>query len=528
MNLGLKRYRVRTEPVFLTMLALLATVPVWLSALPLGTDIPQHAAQINLLLDHFLTHRWEQEIYLNYVTPYLLTYFVGALLALVVGTLTSVKILISLSLAGLVLASARLLKRHGCEPKLAIFSIFGLYGFSYQWGFLPFNVSAVFMLLLLAEMQPASSTHRASLIRCVLLALAIVLTHGLTAVVTAAIVLTLTLVEPQRFLRLRNYLLVLVLLMPVVTWQLLADTGVQGFGHGIYFGLHPSLSPYFYYQELSSLHPQLINGWGRITGFFPRIFGWENGTGAIVTGMMLVLSPFLLGYRVNYSRKPLLLLALLLAVLLVMPSVINGSLYSAERFSLLFFCVFPLLLIPRARTHHLLLPSLLLASSAMLVVQINRAHVYDRQIANLVSALPSMPEGQRALSLSYSYNAEGFIAPIYLHSGQWYGVLKNGLVDPNFAATDLQPLRYNRQHLPFATIGNGFDWSPSPYNWNAFQGERYAVFIVRGSLAAFKQHTGCHYSSVSQQANKEWHAINIPSDVAQRCSRQLQPQDPHQ
>ena len=164
----------------------------------------------------------------------------------------------------------------------------------------------------------------------------------------------------------------------------------------------------------------------------------------------------------------------------------------------------------------------------MLVVQINRAQVYDRQIANLVSALPSMPEGQRALSLSYTYSADGFIAPIYLHSGQWYGVLKNGLVDPNFAATDLQPLRYNRQHLPFATIGNGFDWSPSPYNWNAFQGERYAVFIVRGSLAAFKQHTGCHYSSVSQQANKEWHAINIPSDVAQRCSRQLQPQDPHQ
>lgn len=528
MTLLAKPFSLGKEHALLTLLALLASVPVWLGPLPLGADIPQHAAQISLLLDHFSTRTWAQDIYLNYLTPYLLTYFVGALLALVVGTITSVKILISVSLAGLVLASARLLKQYDCDPKLAIFSIFGLYGFSYQWGFLPFNLSAVFMLLLLAEMQLTSQTHRIHLMRCLSIALAIVLTHGLTAVVMAGVILMLTLAETQRLLRLRNYSLVLMLLLPVAAWQLLADTGVQGFGSGIYFGIHPFFSPYAYYQELSSLNPQYINGWGRWSGFFPRILGWENGTGALGVGLALMLSPFLFGYRLRYRRKPWLLFALLLAVLLIMPSVINGSLYSSERFSLLFFCLFPLLFIAPVQKRPSLLPCLILAVSIFFAVQIDKVRSYAHHLASLVSALPTLPEGQRALSLSYSYKADGFIAPIYLHSGQWYGVLKNGLVDPNFAATDLQPLRYHRQRLPFATIGNGFDWSPSPYTWQDFQGERYAVFIIRGSLAAFNQHTGCEYSSASQHADENWFALYISPEAASRCSRQVQTQGKRQ
>lgn len=503
--------------IWIALFALLATLPVWLSELPLGTDIPQHAAQINLLLDHFSTRIWAQDIYLNYVTPYLLTYFVGALLALFVGTLTSIKILISLSLAGLVLATARLLKSYGCAPQLAIFAIFGLYGFSYQWGFLPFNLSAVFMLLLWAELQESARSQHVNLARCLALALAIVLTHGLAALVMAGTILLLTLIETRLSARLRNYLLALVLLLPILLWQLFENTGVKGFGDGIYFGIHPVSSPYFYYQELSVIYSHHLNGWGRLSGLFPRILGWGNGPVALGAGLALVLLPLLCGYRLNFSRKNMLLVALLVAILLIMPSVINGSLYSAERFSLLFFCLLPLVFTAPAYTNQRLFFGLLLAAALFLVYQSYKARSYDQHMTGLVNAISSMPAEKRALSLSYTYKADGFIAPIYLHSAQWYGVLKNGLVDPNFAATDLQPLRYHHQSVPFATIGNGFDWSPSTYTWADFQGERYAVFIVRGPLDAFTRHTGCALINAAQ-APGEWFALYVPAEVGSPCS----------
>lgn len=510
------------DSAWLALLALLAITPVWLSTLPVGTDVPQHAAQIQLLLDHLSTHTWTSAgIYLDLFTPYLLTYFVGALLATLLGTLTSVKLLISLSLAGLLLATARLLKRWGGDSRLSLLAMVGLYGFSYQWGFLPFNLSLVFMLLLLAEMPPHSAPRTAApqivLWRCVGLALAIVLTHGLTALVTAAIVLTLAIIEPQAPQRVRHYVLTLLLVLPIAVWQALADTGVQGFGDGIYLGLDPLFSPYFYYQEIASTQPHLLNGWGRFTGFFPRIVGWSDGSYALALGIALLVMPWLFGYRLHANPSNLLVVLAILVILLLMPSVINGSLYSAERFSLLFFCVYPLMLSKPPKTSFSLWITLALIIGAVWLTHADNARRHDRSLSNLVSGLNTLPPNQRALSLTYTYQADGFIAPVYLHSGQWYGVLKNGLVDPNFAATDLQPLRYEKAQRPFATIGQGFDWNPRPFDWQQFQGDRYRVFMVRGSLSTLQQHTGCVPPNPIPSHSGEWLALYLPNTKSVGC-----------
>lgn len=470
------------------LMALLATLPVWLCDLPLGTDIPQHAAQISLALDHFSSRRWLDDIELQLFTPYLLTYLAGALLAKLLGIVATLKVLISLSLAGVVWGTARLLDAWGQDRRLALFAIPGLYGLSYQWGFLPFNLSIVLLLWLLAEVRSA----RPRLLRPMLIALLLLLTHGLAAAVAALLLLTLTLAEPALATRLRHYALILLLLLPTLAWQALATTGVKGFGNGIHFAADPFHSPYFFYAELSAQHNHWVNGWGRLTGFFPRILGWENGTAATLTGLALMLSPLLLGYRLHPQKRHWILSITVLAMLLIMPSILNGSLYSAERFSLLFFCVLPLLLAaPDPAASNRLTALLALAAISCIVVNCLRAADVNRQLSGLQDIIAVMPAQQHVLAVSYSYQSDGFIAPVLLHAGQWYGARKNGLVDPSFAATDLQPIRYRPGKTPYATIGNGFDWVPTAHAWTQFNDARHTSYLVHGSIAEFEAHTGC-------------------------------------
>lgn len=470
------------------LMALLATLPVWLVALPPGTDLPQHAAQISLLLDHFTRQQWLDDIRIQLFTPYWLTYLLGALLATVLSIVTTVKVLASLSLAGTVWGTARLLAAWGQDRRLALLAIPGLYGMAYQWGFLPFNLSVVLLLCLLAAVQ----TNRHRLPGPLLIALLLLLTHGLTAAVAALMLLALTLVEPALRTRLRNYALILFLLLPTLAWQGLATTGVSGFGSGIRFAADPLHSPYFYYAELSAGNSHWVNGWGRLTGFFPRILGWNNGTAATLAGLALMLSPLLLGYRLNRDRRVVMLAFTLLAVLLVMPSIVNGSLYSAERFSVLFFCLLPLLLLaPSVAMANRFIRLLCLVAVCAVAVNAWRAIDLNRQLAGLQDLIADMPAAQHVLAVSYAYQSPGFIAPMLLHAGQWYGARRNGLVDPSFAATDLQPVRYRPGKVPYATIGNGFDWMPSAHVFAQFHDPRHDAYLIHGTMAEFEAHTGC-------------------------------------
>lgn len=503
----------RTHLVLL--MALLATLPVWLCDLPLGADMPQHAAQISLALDHFSSRHWGDDIQINVFTPYLLTYLVGAVIAKLLGVVTALKLLISLSLAGTVWATARLLDAWGQDRKLAIFSLLGLYGLSYQWGFLPFNLSVVLLLWLLAEVKSAQT----GLPRLMLLALLLLLTHGLTAAVAALLLLVLTLAEPALTTRLRNYAVILTLLLPTLAWQAFATTGVKGFGTGIYFATNLFHSPYFFYAELSSQSSHWVNGWGRLTGLFPRVLGLENGTAATLAGLALMLCPLLLGYRLHRQKPNQILGVTLLVILFVMPSVINGSLYSAERFSLLVFCFLPLLLAPKTASNTLI-AVISLAAISLISVNCLRASDFNQRMSGLQNLIAGMPAQQHTLTLSYSYEGNGFIAPMMLHAGQWYGAQKNGLVDPSFATTDLQPIRYRAGKAPYATIGNGFDWAPAAHPWSQFHDARHASYLVHGSVADFEAHTGCKVVG-RQHSLGQWSTFQQSAIDTRSCKKSI-------
>lgn len=508
--------RMFSQRHLVTLMAMLATLPVWLCELPMGTDIPQHAAQISLALDNFSSQRWINDIQVNVITPYLITYLIGAITAKLLGIVTAMKLLISLSLAGTVWATARMLDAWGQDRRLAIFAILGLYGLSYQWGFLPFNLSIVLLLWLLADIW----SGRAGTFRLMFVALLLLLTHGLTAAVAALLLLALTLVEPALAARLRNYVLMLLLLIPTIAWQAFTTTGVKGFGNGIYFATDLFHSPYFFYAELSSQNNHWINGWGRLTGLFPRILGWENGTTATMAGVALVLCPFLFGYRLNREKSNLMLGIILMIILFIMPSIMNGSLYSAERFSLLFFCFLPLFLATPKVASDKLIAIATLAAISMISLNCLRAADFNGRLSGLQEVIASMPPHQHALAVSYSYQADGFIAPVLLHAGQWYGAQKNGLVDPSFAATDLQPIRYRTDKVPYATIGNGFDWTPAAHSWSSFHDKRHASYLVHGSVSEFEAHTGCKVTG-RQKSRQQWSTFEQNAIDTKTCRKQV-------
>lgn len=499
------------EPWLFVLLALATTLPVWLAVLPPGADVPQHSAQITLALGLIRDGLWSQDLGFYLATPYLLTYLVGGLLSLVLDPVISMKLLLSLSIVGLLFASRQVLKAHGADARLSWLAVFGCYSFSYQWGFLPFNLSMVIALWLLAvarghDQQGARSLRMGEL----LLILAILLTHGLTAMFMTGLFMARAMVASNWPQRLRSIATAVLLFAPTMAWNKLAQSGIPNADSGLLLGLSPHLSIYHFYQQVNVLNGADFWGWGRLTGFFPRSLGMADGLLATLFGLVLMLLPWLAGYRLSRDWSRLGVFGALCIALLLMPTYINGAVFVSERFALLFFCLYPLVL-ERQNGHSgkgsqaaWLIG--LLAIAVIIGLHSARSLKLNHEWHDLRAVVQTLPPQQRALYINYEGQQADFLAPVFLHSGHWYTALGHGLVDPGFAATYFQPVRYLPGHMPAVNMSSRFEWLPRDMSWQAFQGDRYGAFIVHGTRADFEQHTGCRVSArASMQGG--WMAI---------------------
>ena len=80
--------QVSTEFVIFISLILLFLIPMWLPAFPPMADLGQHAGQITAIHELWFGSEhslWERSFYINYKTPYLLGYSLGAILSLLVS-----------------------------------------------------------------------------------------------------------------------------------------------------------------------------------------------------------------------------------------------------------------------------------------------------------------------------------------------------------------------------------------------------------------------------------------------------------
>src|SRR5579872_1800385 len=138
---------------------------------------------------------------------------------------------------------------------------------------------------------------------------------------------------------------------------------------------------------------------------------------------------------------------------------------------------------------------------------------YESNAAGFEQVLAHMEPGERALSFAFERDADGTIAPVFLHFPSWYAAVKAGLVDPSLA----EPgglVHYRPELLPVARL-LAFEWNPGTFEWERYGGAQYRYFVVRAPIdlgARIFTHATCNIR-LAYYVNHWWLYERMPGCV---------------
>ena len=449
-------------------------------------DLPQHAALISLFLNmgnpDFAFHN---EFQINLFTPYLLGYLLIAALSPLLGVVTASKLLIGFALFSFSLSTRFVLRKTGADPYWAWLVFPTLYGFSYQWGFLNFLIAAPIGILFLDLVWRKIQSHsiRSSLL--IMLTLYVLFfSHALIMGLFSLIALgywMFTARQLSDFLRRAWPMFALAPL--VIAWFALASKHPQT-SHPIEWDLSWISTTDGYYSYIADwINPENRN-WGRITGFIPRMLGVRPNIIVIALGIMLFALPFLAGGRMTKSRKRLVPLGAVTLLLLFLPSVLFGNVFTVQRFSLL---AMPLFLITinspirlGAAQQYIRLCAPVIAFSWIAFMSINALQL-NKESDDFEVIMTKMEPQKTAMSLIFSRDDGHSIAPTFINYPAWYSAVKEGIVHPSFAEFTGMPVGYKPEYTPRASI-QGVAWNPKGFNWQTHEGYKYDYFLIRSPV----------------------------------------------
>jgi hypothetical protein len=170
--------------------AVLAIAAIWLPVFPPMTDVPQHAAQMSIIANYSdPAFGFRDRFHLDFLTPYLLTYLVGAALTAAFNALIAVKILTTVAVAGTATSVHWLTRVHGRDPWLALLAWPLAFSASFYWGFLPFMCS---LPLGIAAVAASTNLRQHGSVRLAALTTALVtvtaITHPLTGLFVCGLI----------------------------------------------------------------------------------------------------------------------------------------------------------------------------------------------------------------------------------------------------------------------------------------------------------------------------------------------------
>lgn len=475
------------EKYFFLLACLLCGLPVWLPHFPPMVDIPQHAAQVSLFLNLGKPgFPFSEQFQVNWFTPYLLGYALVAIFTPLLGIVAACKLVIWLALAAFAFFTRIFLRQAGADPYWAWLTFPVLYGFTYQWGLLNFLVAAPVGILFLAVVwrQRARPDFHSSLLITLLLYL-LLFSHALIMAFFSLIAVAYWLFSASRT---RDFIKcawpVFALAPMVLIWLFMSKN-------------HPPInSPITW--DLSWINSSLVGsyysgsdhllskaaGWGRVTGFLPRLLGTHPELAVTLLGVTLFALPFLAGGRATRSRARLFPLLVITLILLLLPSGMFGIALNFQRFTYLVMPLF-LVIIDRATATNRLQQCLCVIAPTIafgwIFYMSNNALQFNKDAENFETILSQMEPGKRSLSLVFSRDDSRFIAPPFLHFPAWYSAINAGVTDYSFAATFMPPVNYKPGYIPKST-GGGLTWNPQSFDWRVYEGYKYDYFVVRSPV----------------------------------------------
>lgn len=448
-------------------------------------DLPQHAAQISLFLNlGNPDFSFANEFQLNLFTPYLLGHALIAAATPLLGIVPASKLVIWLALAAFPLSSRFLLRQAGADPYWAWLTFPVLYGFAYQWGLLNFLIAAPIGILFLALVwrQGNQRDLRSSLLT-VLMLYVLFFSHALIMALCCLIALAYWLSSSPKLRDFVRYAWPLATLAPIiVVWFIITSKHPQARGAATW-DLSWISSTDSYYTYIANWVDSKNPGFGRVTGFIPRLLGVRPNLVFTLLGTLLFALPILAGGRFARSRVRFIPLLTITLLLLFLPSYLYGNAYNFQRFTLFSM---PMLLImidtpdnPVRVQRHLRLLAPMIAFGWITFMSFN-AVKFNNESDGFESILSEMEPNKRAMSLVFSRDDGRSIAPTFLHFPAWYSALNIGITNPSFAQFNGMPLIYRTKYT--ASVGSGFEWGPREFNWQVHEGNRYDYFVAHSPV----------------------------------------------
>ena len=442
--------------------AIVASVIHWIPHFPPQIDLSQHAAQIRLLHD-FLSGRdfaFRNILALNFFTPYLPAYLAGAALTAVVPAVIVVKLLWTMAALGTVYAGVRLRRVLGSGDKIDWLMLPGLFGITFQWGFLTFFFALPFGIFVVELwVRHLRREQRRTGVLVALALVALFFAHSLVAAwamsVCAAMLLT-SARTPVEMLRRTTKLLPLLSPLPVAI---------------LWLGRTRHLD-----------QTQALTTWDwttRYFAFFSYWLGIADRWLALAAGITLLAALVANGARL--SRDPVSLAPFLVTMLMLLagPNMLYGNAMTYNRF---FSLLGPALVWAlaggatkpaRSRIRQSALP--LIAGACVVLFGIRMVR-FAREQDNFTRVLGVMSPGQRTLSVVQEARSAALDNKrAYLHFPVWYQAERGGLVEPSFAAYVPMIVRFRRP----GDAGAPFEFESRPGIAAVPQLARFKYMLVR-------------------------------------------------
>ena len=419
-------------------------------------DLPQHAAQLAILLhsDNPIFHA--DQFVLNYRTPYWLSYLIVVALAPICSLTIALKLTIWFSVVGQVVGLRWLCQRLGHDPWLGLLGLPLALGYNFLFGFLSYIVAAPLVLFVLAF--GTAYRERPKLrdgILLTLLLLLVLLAHGI-AYAQALICLGIMLLTGKGSLLAR--------------WFPLGVSVVVGWAW-LFLGIeHPNLG---------------ADIWNASLDRFRALPGFLLGSGAgdiaaTVVGVLLLVATFL-GTRGRFRGISLVLpLLSMLGGYAAFPAMYHGYGPLWPRFAWLVVPTLLLALQPlntEARVRRTLTRwGTFGIAAGWLVLFVYRLQKFEDETKPLHEVIATMPADLRIRPIVFEPQTVVFPSlPAINHLPAYYSVIKGGFQGYSFAMYPSSPIRYRPSVVPL--MGGGMEWTPDTFQAKS-EGANYDCFLV--------------------------------------------------
>jgi hypothetical protein len=434
--------------------AVAALVPIWsVRYLPMA-DLPQHAAQISIWLNlHDPAMGFADVFEVRWFVPYLLPYLVPLAVAKWIGILPALKVLVTLAVLGLPLATLRLVLRRGGDPWWALWGFPLAFGMSFYWGFLSFIAAAPLGILFVEEgdAYTAAPSRRAGLVVAAL-GVALFFSHLIVLVAAGGIVVVLAALRAYAGGR---WLARLAPLAPAaaigVAWIATAagqDDRLRSWDSGLSV------------TRLTMLPQYLFDA--------PRTLGAQVPDvdhGAVLLALALVVALVLVRPRVSRSVADWAPLALVAVVFLAGPTLGFNGYFLSERFSI-FLVPFAFAALrdapsPDRRVARAITVAAAVGWMAVLTV---RFAGFDGEMAPAERVWRQMEPSRRFTTLVYEPRSKFVRGPLsFVHVAAWAQAERGGVLDTSFTQYVNLPVQYRPGRKPPHT--EGVELNPQLFDW---------------------------------------------------------------